>query len=103
MLEKFKKVTEKQVTKAIVDDFYKKMTGNTDVDVVIVGAGPSGLVAGRELASDGYKTLIIESNNYLGGGFWIGGYLMNGVTVREPANRIFDEIGVPYNKVDDGV
>jgi len=41
---------------------------------------------------------LIESNNYLGGDFWIGGYLMNKLTVREPGQKILDEIGVPYKK-----
>ncbi len=102
-MEKFAKVSEAQVTKAIARDFYEKLMDNTKVDCLIVGAGPSGLMAARELARDNLKVLLVEANNYLGGGFWIGGYLMNGVTVREPANKVFDEIGVPYKKMEDGL
>jgi len=57
----------------------------------------------KRLAENGVKVLLIESNNYLGGGFWIGGYLMNKLTVREPGQRILDEIGVPYKKVQEGL
>lgn len=102
-MEKFARVSESQITSAIVKDFCEKMLGNVKTDCIVVGAGPSGLMASRELAKKGFKVLIIEANNYLGGGFWIGGYLMNGVTVREPANEILDEIGVPYRKMGDGL
>lgn len=102
-MKKFASISESQITVAIVKDFYEKLITNVKSDCIIVGAGPSGLVAGRELAKQGLNVVIIESNNYLGGGFWVGGYLMNGVTVREPANEILDEIGVPYKKVSDGL
>ncbi len=102
-MRKFAKVSEKQVTTAIIKDFNEKMLKNMEADCIIVGAGPSGLVAGRELAKAGFNVLIIEANNYLGGGFWIGGYLMNGVTFREPANEMLDEINVPYKKMDEGL
>ncbi len=94
----FDKVEEKDVTKAIVEGFSAMLSEHTENDVIIVGGGPSGLVAGKELAKKGVKTLIIERNNYLGGGFWIGGYLMNKITVRAPGNTVLDELGVPYEE-----
>ncbi len=72
-------------------------------DCIIIGAGPSGLMAGRNLARAGKKVFIIERNNYLGGGFWIGGYLMNKVTVRHPGERVLDELGIPYKEVSKGL
>ena len=51
----------------------------------------------------GYKILVIEQNNYLGGGYWLGGYMMNPVTVRAPAQKIWDELGIPYKKVGEGL
>jgi thiamine thiazole synthase len=47
--------------------------------------------------------LIIERNNYLGGGFWIGGYFMNKITLRAPAHKILDELGVPYSTAGEGL
>ena len=88
----FSTASEKQVTRAIISEFAKDFEDYVENDVTVIGAGPSGLVAAREFARSGEKTLLIESNNYLGGGFWIGGYLMNKVTVRAPAQTIFDEI-----------
>ena len=99
----FSKVTEKDVTKAIVSGFAEEFLEYVESDVIIVGAGPSGLIAAKRLAEKNVKVLLIESNNYLGGGFWIGGYLMNKLTVREPGQKILDEIGVPYKKVQEGL
>lgn len=99
----FASVGEKEVTRAIVDGFAKQFSEYVESDCLIIGAGPSGLMAGKELAKRGVKTLIVERNNYLGGGFWIGGYLMNKITVREPAQEILSELGVPYEKVLEGL
>jgi thiazole biosynthesis enzyme len=99
----FSKISEKDVTKAIVSEFADEFLEYVESDVIIVGAGPSGLVAAKKLAENGVKVLLIESNNYLGGGFWIGGYLMNKLTVREPGQKVFDDIGVPYKEVQDGL
>ncbi|MDP2952958.1 MAG: sulfide-dependent adenosine diphosphate thiazole synthase [Chloroflexota bacterium] len=99
----FAPVAEKDVTRAIVQSFLRQFDAYAESDVIIVGAGPSGLVAGREMASKGLKVLIVERNNYLGGGFWIGGYLMNKVTFRAPAQEMLDELGVPYEKAVPGL
>ena len=99
----FHSVKEKDVTKAIARSFLHQLEEYAESDVIIAGAGPSGLMAGRELAKAGVKTLIVERNNYLGGGFWIGGYLMNKVTLRAPAQGIWDELGVPYQEASPGL
>jgi thiamine thiazole synthase len=99
----FEKATESQVTRAIVENFSKQFIEFAESDVIIIGAGPSGLMAGMDLARKGVKTLLVERNNYLGGGFWIGGYLMNKVTIRAPAHKILDELGIPYDKVSEGL
>ena len=99
----FSPVGEKEVTRAIVAEFSKQFLEYVESDCIIVGSGPSGLMAGRELAKEGFKVLIVERNNYLGGGFWIGGYLMNKITVREPAQEVLTELGIPFVKVSEGL
>ena len=99
----FARVTEKDITQAIVSQFAREFEDHIVNDVIVVGAGPSGLVAATEFAKQGQRTLLIESNNYLGGGFWIGGFLMNKLTVRAPAQAVLDEIGVPYLQAKEGL
>lgn len=99
MPEIFKPAGEKEVTSAIVSEFATQFQEYVESDCVIVGGGPSGLVAGMNIAKAGKKVLIVERNNYIGGGFWIGGFLINKVTVRRPGERVLDELGVPYKEV----
>lgn len=96
-------VGEKDITKAIMKTFADDFLSYAESDVIIVGGGPSGLMAGKDLASRGVKVLIIEQNNYLGGGFWIGGYLMNPATFRDPSQKILDELGVKYKEFSRGL
>jgi len=102
-MEKFSAVGEKDITRAIVSEFASQFQEYVESDCIIIGGGPSGLMAGRNLAKAGKKVLIVERNNYLGGGFWIGGYLMNKITVRHPGERVLDELGIPYKSVGKGL
>lgn len=99
----FESIQEKDVSRAIIREYFKHLDEAIESDVIIAGAGPAGLVSGRLLAEKGYKVTIIERNNYLGGGMWIGGYLMNKVSFRAPANKILDEVDISYKEVKPGL
>ena len=94
---------EKEVTRSIVEAWSKEFVDSIESDCIIVGAGPAGLTAARDLARAGVKVLLIERNNYLGGGFWVGGYMMDKLTVRAPADSILDEFGIPHEELAPGV
>ncbi len=99
MAQKFGAAGEKEVSRAIISEWAAQFQEYVESDCIIIGAGPSGLMVGRNLTRAGKKVLIVEQNNYLGGGFWMGGYLMNKVTIRRPGERILDELGIPYKAV----
>jgi sulfide-dependent adenosine diphosphate thiazole synthase len=99
----FSPAGEKEVTRAIVREFLTQFDEYVESDVLIAGGGPSGLMCGLRLAQAGVKVMVVERNNYLGGGFWIGGYLMNKVVMREPSEIVLEELGIPYKTVSPGL
>ena len=43
-----------------------------DVDVLVVGAGPAGIIAAQAAASDGLKVALIDNRSFVGGNMTIG-------------------------------
>jgi thiamine thiazole synthase len=83
---------ERDITRQIAREHYKEFDQLIESDVIIVGAGPSGLICARDLGDMGFRTVIVEQSLALGGGFWHGGYLMNKATICAPAQKILEEI-----------
>jgi thiamine thiazole synthase len=65
-------VIEIEISRAITQEYNRKLSEHLENDVVIVGAGPAGLTAGYYLAKAGYKTALLERKLSTGGGIWGG-------------------------------
>src|SRR2546427_3688089 len=90
---------ERDITRQIAREHFQEFDRLIESDVIVVGAGPSGLLCARDLAAAGFKTLLIEQALQLGGGFWSGGDLMNNATICAPAARIFAGPKIPAKRV----
>jgi thiazole biosynthesis enzyme len=86
------------ISRAIIEDFSRTLSEYADVDVGIVGGGPSGLVCATYLARAGAKVALFERKLSVGGGMWGGGMMFPRIVVQREATRILDEFGVRYRE-----
>ncbi len=94
---------ENQITKLIIDSYHEKITGRIISDVLIVGAGPAGLMAGHDLAQAGFKVTFVEKRLSPGGGIWVGGMGMNDVVFQEAALPILKDLDLRCKPRDNGL
>jgi len=95
-------IDEIKVTKHIVKRFTDEFLDSLDVDVVIGGAGPSGLVAAKYLADAGKDVVIYERKLSPGGGMWGGGMTFPVIVVQEASTHILEEFGVKLRDEGEG-
>ncbi len=82
------------ITEAIADGYFAKFKRCLDVDVAIVGGGPSGLTAARILAEKGRRVALFERKLSLGGGMWGGGMTWNILVVQTQSKHVLEAAGV---------
>lgn len=87
---------ETDVSQAILNAYQAKFAKALRSDVIIVGAGPSGLVAAWRLAESGFRIVLLEKRLSPGGGIWGGSLGMNEVVVQKEALEILGEAGVRH-------
>ncbi len=89
---------EVEITRRIVENYMRDLMDYSEVDVAIVGAGPSGLTAAYYLAKEGKKVAVFDRHLSIGGGMWGGGMMFNKIVVQEGAREILDEFNIDYWK-----
>ena len=91
------------ISQRIVEGYFTKIRDCLDLDVAIVGGGPSGLVCARDLALAGKKVAVFERMLKPGGGVWGGAMFFNEVVVQQEVTPMLEEIGVRHSEPKDGV
>lgn len=96
------KLDDIQISRAIIDGYYKKLLDALELDVALVGGGPANLLCGSLLGENGIKAAVFESKLAPGGGMWGGGMMFNEIVVQQSAMHLMEKIGVRTHSVGDG-
>lgn len=88
---------EKLVSQGIITRYFEKLQECLDLDVAIVGGGPSGIVAAYYLAKHGVKVAQFDRKLSPGGGMWGGAMMFNEIVFQEEALPIVQEMGINYH------
>lgn len=82
------------ISRAIIESYCKEILDNLESDVIICGAGPSGLCASYFLSKEGYKVVVFERSLRPGGGMPGGGMMFNKIVIEEECRPLFNELGI---------
>ena len=87
---------ESEASRGIISTYFEKLEKNLELDVAIVGGGPSGIVAAYYLAKAGLKVAQFDRKLSPGGGMWGGAMMFNQIVVQQEAMDIVKEFGINY-------
>ena len=94
---------ETQVSKGIINTYFEKLQSNLDLDVAIVGGGPSGIVAAYYMAKAGLKVALFDRKLSPGGGMWGGAMMFNQVVIQKEAMNIIKDFDINSTPFDDNL
>ena len=94
---------ETKVSEGIITTYFEKMRNNLNLDVAIVGGGPSGIVAAYYLAKAGLKVAQFDRKLSPGGGMWGGAMMFNQIVIQEDALPIVNDFQINYKPYTDNL
>lgn len=94
---------ELQIGRLLIKDGFEDLYEYSEVDVLIAGAGPSGLTSAKYLAEKGFKVAVYERRLSFGGGIGGGGNLIPKIVVQEEAMPVVEDFKIRYKKSDQGL
>lgn len=94
-------MVEKKVSQGIISTYFHKLEKNLELDVAIVGGGPSGIVAAYYLAKAGKSVALFDRKLSPGGGMWGGAMMFNQIVVQKEALDIIKEFDINYEHYND--
>ncbi|MEM2926896.1 MAG: sulfide-dependent adenosine diphosphate thiazole synthase [Candidatus Bathyarchaeia archaeon] len=97
-----RKVEEDLITRIVLQKSLEDLIGLANTDVIVVGAGPSGLTAARYLGKGGLKVVVLERRLSFGGGIGGGGMLFHKIVVQSPAEEVLRDFGCRLEEVGEG-
>lgn len=92
---------ETKVSQGIISTYFEKLEKNLDLDVAIVGGGPSGIVAAYYLAKAGLKVAQFDRKLSPGGGMWGGAMMFNEIVIQKEALDIVNDFDIKYSHYTD--
>lgn len=94
---------ETKVSRGIITTYFDKLEKNLELDVAIVGGGPSGIVAAYYLAKAGLKVAQFDRKLAPGGGMWGGAMMFNQIVIQKDAMEIVRDFEINFQPYEDGL
>lgn len=85
---------ETEVSRAILNGYHEELAAQLQSDVIVVGAGPAGLVCAWRAAQAGLRVTILEKRLTPGGGVWGGAMGMGKIVVEKEVEPLLDALSV---------
>ncbi|MGF7429205.1 sulfide-dependent adenosine diphosphate thiazole synthase [Thermoanaerobacterium thermosaccharolyticum] len=91
-------ISDEKISRLIIKSYFEDLYNAVSSDVIITGAGPSGLYCAILLAKNGFKVTVLDKKLSPGGGIWGDAMSFNRVVLQKDVKDILEELNIPYNE-----